>query len=224
MDRFRGTLQGTQRPAEPVPIGERSLRPGGTGVNEYVVILLDASNSMAEQDYQPTRLEAAKSEVVEFVDVRRATALGDRVAVVSFNKAARVVCPFGADVEASLQAVHLGDDTSISAALETGMRLLWTARRDSPTARLRMVLLSDGGHRYGPDPRGLLEEIRNSRVVVDTMLIGTPHPKGREYFDDDLLIEIAEATGGTFTRVLNNAQLHEGLRRLALPPDARGSD
>lgn len=86
-----------------------------------LVIAIDVSNSMLAEDIKPSRLEAAKSELMRLIDMLA----GDKVGIVAFAGSAALISPLTTDVSSlkmfiesiSTQSVET-QGTNISAAIE----------------------------------------------------------------------------------------------------------
>jgi Ca-activated chloride channel homolog len=176
-----------------------------------VIVAVDISGSMAAEDVDPSRLEAASRAAVEFVD-----GLPPRfnVGVVAFAGTASVVVAPNADrstVVAALQ--HLDERTigrqgtaigdAIAAALETIQTVDTQAETDPPPARI--VILSDGANTAGQDPQLAAAQAGESGVPVDSIAFGTPDGvinRGGRFtrvpVDGATLQGVADLTGGAY--------------------------
>jgi Ca-activated chloride channel family protein len=114
-----------------------------------LVVALDVSGSMSQSlgRNQPTRLEAAKAVVRDFVT----TLDGDRVGLVIFQARSLVLAPLTVDRVAVRRTVEgtesglLPDGTAIGLAAAEGLNLL----RTSPARSRVLVLLTDGENNAG---------------------------------------------------------------------------
>ncbi|MDR2567650.1 MAG: VWA domain-containing protein, partial [Bifidobacteriaceae bacterium] len=158
------------------PTGQRTLE---------VILVLDSSGSMADNDPDRLRVEASKA----LID-----ALGenDEVGVVAFANTARWLALLStnkAAAKASLAGVGQAGGTNLTA----GMRLAITALRphsldEAFTIDRAIVLLTDGEGDYD---RALTREAQEADVAVYTVGLG-------QATDEALLDEIATQTGGRF--------------------------
>jgi len=178
-----------------------------------IVIALDVSNSMVEADMVPTRIEAAKRVIKNFIKRNSS----DRIGLVIFGKEAFTQCPLTLDtraVEGLLDNVRIGlvdgKGTAIGNALGTAIN-----RLRKSTAKLKViVLVNDGDDNASKlDPRKAAKFAQTFGVKVFTILIGRDSlaaeaPPGQDRFGNwirpqprypvnpKLLEEIAETTGG----------------------------
>ncbi len=109
-----------------------------------IVFVLDVSNSMLAEDTSPNRLERAKIEMVDMLEV----SLGDRVGLLTFAGKSALVCPLTADYGAFRLALESVDTQS---ALRGGTNIGDALRHaaDSFTDDVKdhkaIILFSDGG-------------------------------------------------------------------------------
>jgi len=178
-----------------------------------IVVALDVSNSMAETDLPPSRIDAAKRVIDDFIK-RRAS---DRIGLVIFGKEAFTQCPLTLDHRALtnlLSQVDLrlidGQGTAIGNALGTAINRL---RRSTAKSRV-IVLVTDGDDNASQvDPRKAAKFAQSFGIKVFTILIGRDVLAGEEVPGTDrfgnivmrrarypvnprLLEEIADQTGG----------------------------
>ena len=176
-----------------------------------IMIALDISGSMLAEDFKPNRLEAAKDNAIEFINMRR----GDRIGVSIFAGQSFTLCPLTTDhnlLKDLLSAVHTGmvdDGTAIGDGLATAINRL----RDSEAISKVIILLTDGINNAGViDPLTAAEIASIQNIRVYTIGVGSdgpvPYPFqspfGVQYrnveipVDEKLLQEMAEMTGGRY--------------------------
>ena len=122
------------------------------------VLLIDRSASMNATDVEPTRLQEAKKQAVEFVESLRSKAFmsfndqGEQVMVMAFDEKARVMCNFTADkkqIIAAIESIAPGDgDSSLSQAVTVARAFAQSPGEDannrSSENPAKLVLFSDG--------------------------------------------------------------------------------
>lgn len=108
-----------------------------------IVIAIDTSKSMLATDIKPDRLDRAKMEVSELLDVLQ----GDRVALVAFAGKSHTVCPLTLDygaVAMFLKVVRVGivplGGTDIGGAIDQAVRIFQGEERKYRA----LIILSDG--------------------------------------------------------------------------------
>jgi Ca-activated chloride channel family protein len=177
-----------------------------------IVVALDVSQSMLEEDLLPNRITAAKRVIDSFISKRKS----DRIGLVIFGSEAFTQCPLTLDttaVRVLLSDVRIGlidgSRTAIGNAIGTALN-----RLRKSTARSRViVLVTDGEDNASKlDPRQAARYAQTFGVRIFTILIGRdvdePQiPPGMDRMgliaaqaahpvNPKLLEEIANATGG----------------------------
>jgi len=195
-----------------------------------IVVAMDLSLSMQAADITPTRFEASKDVVLDFIG-RRPT---DRVGAVVFGKDAYTLLPLTTDKvalgtvidELELGAID-GRGTAIGNALGTALNRL----RDSDAESRVVILLTDGESNAGnvsPEQAATFAETMD--VQVFTVLMGRKDEArvqrgvdlfGRPLWDyrsfpvnPDLLRRMASSTGGEFFEVSDRAGLERTFHRI----------
>lgn len=195
-----------------------------------IVMSLDLSGSMRAADLQPTRLEAAKEVVGNFIQRRRS----DRMGLVVFGREAFTVVPPTLDytvLQRMVSALSLelidGSGTAIGDGLGTALNRL----RHSDARSKVVLLLTDGANNAGHvDPREAAQLATALRVKVYTILVGTAeeapvqqgvdlagrpvYAQARFPVDPQLLQDIATTTGGQFFRAVDRAALEQSFHTI----------
>ncbi len=195
-----------------------------------IVVALDASGSMAAEDFKPkNRFFVAKAATRTFVEGRPQ----DRLGLIAFAGRSRTVVPLTTDRAMLLQRLSemklgdQGDGTAIGMALGNSLARLGASKAKSKV----VVLVTDGGNNAGEiDPDTAANVAKGLGIRVYTIGVGTaggpveiPVPvrdpdTGRVVerrvmaqvdVDEKLLGRIAEATGGRFFRATDPAGLAE---------------
>ena len=192
-----------------------------------IVLVLDISGSMWARDYQKglqpeSRINAAKDVVREFIRARP----NDRIGMVVFGTRAYVASPLTLDhdwLERNLDRVRVGlveGNTAIGAGIGTAVNRL----RDTKAKSKVIVLLTDGGENVrNPPALEAAKAAREFNVRIYAVGAGSDY-KGpiqvvdddgnfrgmiRADLDEDLLKQIAAATGGQYFRAADNASLRK---------------
>jgi Ca-activated chloride channel family protein len=186
-----------------------------------IVMLLDVSGSMQSVDFEPNRLEVARETIDAFIAERTS----DRISLVIFAGEAYTRVPLTLDhnvVRESLADVRTEsvsqDGTAIGMAISVGLNRL----KKSDAASKVMILVTDGDNNAGAiDPvtasnlaRDLGIRIYTIGIGSDTLILPVKTPLGqtmyRQFeggFDEALLQQIAETTGGQYYRAMDSAAL-----------------
>lgn len=195
-----------------------------------VILAFDVSNSMRAKDLEPSRIEAAKTAALTFVERQPRTI---RIGVVAFGgSAVTVLRPTGAkeEVVAAIKRLSVGGGTSLGQGLFTSLSAIAgkpltidESALDSDTGTVKIgyfgssaiVLLSDGENTSSPDPLKLAEVASTAGVPIHAIGVGTPQGTVVQIdgfnvataLDKDLLTEIADVTDGTYHQANDTAAL-----------------
>jgi Ca-activated chloride channel family protein len=181
-----------------------------------IIIALDCSRSMLAGDIAPNRLDRAKREIYDLLNMLQ----GDRVGLVAFSGTAFLQCPLTIDYS----AFHLFLDvltpeylplpgTDLFLALQT---CLSAFDPDSPSEKA-VILITDGEHTGSEDPLKAAEQAQKAGIKLFCIGVGSgdgvPIPAedggfkkdaaGRiilSHLDESLLTRMALATGGGYVR------------------------
>ncbi len=212
------------------------------GVDIFVAV--DVSQSMLAEDVSPNRLERAKRELEDLLDILQ----GDRVGLIAFAGEAWVQCPLTLDYGAFAMFLdYLSPDlipvpgTAIAEAID-----LATSRFiDDASASRALILVTDGEDHAG---RVLEAAKRAKEAGVQIYAIGIgaeegapiPSPDGSGFIkddhgevvmtrlDEDTLERIAVETGGAYVRsTTGNLDLekiyNEGIRASLAPTELKST-
>jgi Ca-activated chloride channel family protein len=199
-----------------------------------IVIALDASGSMAAEDFRPrNRFEVARELIAQFIRGR----VDDRIGLVTFGSRAATRVPITYDrriTEGILDKAELGEHgngTAIGHALATAVNRL----RTSTTRSRVIILVTDGVNNSGSiEPRVAAQLAAQSGIKVYTIGVGSegpvPLPVQRQNpftgqietiythirgeLDEPTLTAIAEMTGGEFYRATDPRALARVLQRI----------
>lgn len=187
-----------------------------------IVMAMDVSTSMLARDFKPDRISAAKDIAIEFI-AQRPT---DRMAITVFAGESYTQCPLTTDrstlinLMKEVQTDLIEDGTAIGNGLATSVARL----KDSDAKSKVVILLTDGVNNCGEiSPQTAAELAKTCGVRVYTIGVGArgtaPYPVitpwGIELqnipveIDEDLLRQIADATGGWYFRATDNTKLAE---------------
>jgi Ca-activated chloride channel family protein len=199
-----------------------------------IVVALDASGSMAAEDFKPrNRFAVAKELIGDFIARRQ----DDRVGIVTFGgrAATRVPITFDREVAASiLDKAEVGDNgngTAIGHAIATSVNRLRTSRSRSRV----IILVTDGVNNAGSiEPMTAAQLATRSGIRIYTIGVGSRGrvlmPRYRQnsltgdiekYYevvtgdlDEQTLQAIAKMTGGSYFRATDAATMGDVLARI----------
>ena len=175
-----------------------------------IMLVMDISVSMLEQDLTPNRLEAAKLVASEFVSNRSS----DNIGLTLFAGEAFTQCPLTSDHAALLQLLgaascNLQARGIISAGTAVGMGVASAVGHlETSEAKSKVIiLLTDGENNTGEiSPLTAADAARSRGIRIYTISVGTD---GAENAEGNTLPRIAEVTGGSFYRAIDSDQLRE---------------
>jgi Ca-activated chloride channel family protein len=161
-----------------------------------IAVALDLSESMDSSDLYPTRLDAAKEVIEDFIKRRP----HDRIALVAFGAHASTVAPLTMDHKVLISLVRRmrlgvmdGKRTAIGAGIGVSLNRLEESEAESRV----IVLLTDGVHNAdGIDPDSVAQRAADRGVQIYTVLVGKHAGRGGQSIDPAQLERLASATGG----------------------------
>lgn len=190
-------------------VGSRLRKVKTEGVE--IMLVVDVSNSMLAEDYEPSRLERTKMAINKLVD----ELTDDRIGMVVFAGDAFVLLPMTGDyVSAKNFVMHLEpgmvstQGTSVAKALRAAGRSF-----SSQDGRSRAVIVISDGEDHDSDALEVARELADKGTVVHTVGVGSPegapitiggqmlHYKGElvvSHLNEELLRQLAHTTGGSY--------------------------
>ncbi len=201
-----------------------------SGIN--IVIALDISTSMKDQDLAPNRLEVAKAKAEQFIAKRS----NDRIGLVLFGNEAFLQCPLTLDhqaLTAFVQDINFVSDISSQTAIGNAITMAVIALKrgqhqsgriaptNTPPANSTsqvIVLITDGRNTSGElDPHTAAQLAASYGIKIYTIGIGQPAaaqpPTAQSHFysqsllNETTLRDVADLTGGQYFNVQNNRAL-----------------
>jgi Ca-activated chloride channel homolog len=195
--------------------GEASTTLEGEGID--IVLAYDVSSSMTQPFAgAETRLQAAERVLTDFISARQ----NDRVGLVAFQGSSITLSPLTTDYEALAGSareagrLQLNDGTAIGTALGASANVL---RGSGATSRI-VILLTDGENNEGdlqPLAAARIAERLGVRVyTVGILATDSQGIRSNINVDEESLRQIAEVTGGTYSRAENAETLAEVYQRI----------
>jgi len=212
-------------------------RPQATAIREQaevegidIVMTLDMSNSMEAADIKPSRLEAAKAVIDEFVKRR----VNDRIGIVVFGREALTLCPLTLDysvVRNLVRSLQLGNVDGRGTAIGNALGTATNRLRKSTAETKVIVLLTDGANNQGNvSPQQAAEFAKTLGIKIYTILAGkqeeTPVEVDTDFFghsifgkahypvNPELLKKISEQTGGRFYTAQDRKSLEDSFHSI----------
>jgi Ca-activated chloride channel family protein len=209
-------------------------------VEGSVILTFDVSGSMAADDMEPTRMEAAKTAAQDFI---KSQPLSVQIGVVAFSDSGFSVQAPTNDQSAILAAVNrLAPErgTSLANGIQVALNTIAAANavpaprfysnatpQPTPTptpvpqgtySSAVIVLFTDGENNENPNPLEAAQAAAERGVRIYTVGLGSPagttlHVNGftvHTQLNEDLLKQISQISGGTYY----NAESQEDLARI----------
>ena len=181
-----------------------------------MMLVVDVSNSMLAEDFQPNRLERTKYAIDKLFDglkqdrVGLVVFAGDAVVQLPITSDYRMARAFARRIDPSLVSVQ---GTAIGKALE---QALLAFSGDTEQRHGRVIILITDGENHDDDAIAVAERAAQMGVKIFTIGIGTPEGApiqiGGEFIKDEagemvvsklneeMLARIADITGGAYVR------------------------
>lgn len=207
-------------------------------VEGIVILAFDVSGSMAAEDFEPNRLEAAKAVAIDFVSRQPSTV---EIGVVAFSESGLSVQIPSADQAAVIEAIQRlkpERGTSLANGIVASLNTIANLTGQTPITGFEgaqvpaplnatpevsadqssvIVLLTDGENNMDPDPLAAAEFAAERGVRIHTIAIGSTEGiqltvNGFTVFtqvDEAALRQIAEITEGTYFNAQDAEDLHE---------------
>jgi len=187
-----------------------------------IAMILDVSGSMQSVHFEPNRLEVARKTIDDFISQRT----GDRVSLIIFAGEAYTRIPLTLDhnvvreslAQVTSESVNL-DGTAIGMAVSVGINRL----KKSDAASKIIILVTDGDNNAGDiDPVTASKLAQELGIRIYTIGVGSDtlimpvqsfgRTQYRRYdggFDEALLMQIAEITGGRYFKAADSKALSQ---------------
>lgn len=169
-----------------------------------IMMAMDISGTMLEEDLKPTRLEAAKEVAKEFILARP----NDQIGLVLFAGESFTQCPMTTDHAVLLDLFESVEFGMIKNGTAIGLGLANAVNRmkDSSSKSKVVILLTDGSNNRGDiDPETAAEIAQTYGIRVYAIGVGSYG----DDFDEETLKKIAEMTGGEYFRATDNNSLRD---------------
>ena len=193
-----------------VPIGQKK-----EGMN--VILVIDDSGSMQATDYQPSRIEAAKSDAEMVVGNLNPE---DSAGVIIFQSGATTAAYLSQNKAWVQGKIANISPSSGSTAIGDGLALAVDMAQSDPAKKSVIILLSDGVNNAGMiTPEEATALANSAGIPIDTIALGTATPTILDYdwtgaadyaeLNETALKDIADQTGGTYYKSIDTQTLKE---------------
>ena len=185
---------------------EPTQQAAATYIERDIVLVVDRSGSMRGQKF---------ADLVSAIDVFTATldetAVEERVGLASYNDRATADIDLTTDlsvVSSGMAALPVGGFTSISRGMSAGKTIMERSRGAEFVERT-FIVMTDGRHNRGPEPRVVARQLANQGVQIHTITFGADADQPR-------MQEVAEIGSGEHFHALTGEQLRDIYREIAL--------
>lgn len=177
-----------------------------TFINRDVVLVVDRSGSMAGR-----LLAELQAALLLFTRTLAETPADEHVGMASYEELATIdatLTPNLAEIDAATGRLQAAGFTSISRGMQAGQQIFQSGRSARFVERT-MIVMTDGLHNRGPEPRTVASSLASQDVVIHTITFGPAA-------DIPRMREVATIGGGRHFHAVNGAQLAQIYREIAL--------
>ncbi len=189
-----------------VPFFEPEAKATATFLNRDVMLVVDRSGSMLGQKF--IDLQAA---IAVFIATLQTTTADEFVGLASYSDNATIDLSLTAnlpDVVTAVSRLPVFGFTSISRGMDAGFQNFGSGRSRRFVERT-MIVMTDGIHNAGPEPRNSARRIAADGIVIHTITFGTDADRRR-------MREIADIGGGRSLHADDGEELRRVFRDVAL--------
>lgn len=173
-----------------------------------IVVAIDTSDSMLAEDAEPSRVEAAKREVMGLITRLQ----GDRIGLVTFSSQAFLYCPLTTDYDAAtmfLESIDAGVTSGAGTALREAIAASMRAFEAGEGQEKVVVLVSDGED-WGEGGTAAAQTARAEGIKIHAIGVGTEDGAPIPELDDEGKVAGTRREGGkVIVTRLNEPQLKE---------------
>ncbi|NND98376.1 MAG: VWA domain-containing protein [Pirellulaceae bacterium] len=185
---------------------EPTADASATYIERDVVLVVDRSGSMSGQ-----KIADLISAIDIFVQTLDETPVDERVGLASYNDTATEDVQLTEDLElitTTMADLPVGGFTSISRGMEAGRKIM-NKSRDADFVERTLIVMTDGRHNRGPEPRDEAIKLAADGVQIHTITFGADA-------DVDRMAEVALIGGGNHFHALSGDELRDIYREIAL--------
>ena len=203
--------------ARPQRISDKKIKKDGIDI----VVALDLSKSMLQEDFNPNRLEKSKELLSKFISQR----VNDRMGLVIFGGDAYTKIPLTFDnsmLREVVEKIKVDDITSNNrTAIGMGVGVAINRLKESESKSKVIILMTDGENNYGElSPIDATKLAKELGIKIYTIGIGAYERNVPAFFgvmrkvkntelDENLLTKMAEETNGKYFRASDEKSFEE---------------
>ena len=203
--------------ARPQKISDKKIKKDGIDI----IVALDLSKSMLQEDFNPNRLEKSKELLSKFISQR----VNDRIGLVIFGGDAYTKIPLTFDnsmLREVVEKIKVDDITSNNrTAIGMGVGVAINRLKESESKSKVIILMTDGENNYGElSPIDATRLAKELGIKIYTIGIGAYERNIPSFFgvmrkvkntelDENLLTKMAEETNGKYFRANDEKSFEE---------------
>ena len=203
--------------ARPQRISDKKIKKDGIDI----VVALDLSKSILQEDFNPNRLEKSKELLSKFISQR----VNDRIGLVIFGGDAYTKIPLTFDnsmLREVVEKIKVDDITSNNrTAIGMGVGVAINRLKESESKSKVIILMTDGENNYGElSPIDATKLAKELGIKIYTIGIGAYERNVPSFFgvmrkikntelDENLLTKMAEETNGKYFRASDEKSFEE---------------
>lgn len=203
--------------ARPQKISDKKIKKDGIDI----VVVLDLSKSMLQEDFNPNRFEKSKELLSKFISQR----VNDRMGLVIFGGDAYTKIPLTFDnsmLREVVEKIKVDDITSNNrTAIGMGVGVAINRLKESESKSKVIILMTDGENNYGElSPIDATKLAKELGIKIYTIGIGAYERNVPSFFgvmrkvknnelDENLLTKMAEETNGKYFRASDEKSFEE---------------
>lgn len=201
----------------PQRISDKKIKKDGIDI----VVALDLSKSMLQEDFNPNRLEKSKELLSKFISQR----VNDRIGLVIFGSDAYTKIPLTFDnsmLREVVEKIKVDDITSNNrTAIGMGVGVAINRLKESESKSKVIILMTDGENNYGElSPIDATKLAKELGIKIYTIGIGAYERNVPSFFgvmrkvkntelDENLLTKMAEETNGKYFKASDEKSFEE---------------
>ena len=185
---------------------EPTANATATYIERDVVLVVDRSGSMQGQKFNDL-----VSAIDIFVATLNATPVEERVGLASYSDRATQDVQLTtnlAQISSTMANLPVGGFTSISRGMQAGEAIM-NHGRSADFVERTMIVMTDGRHNRGPEPRIVAQSLAANNVQIHTITFGSDADQPR-------MQEVAQIGSGQHFHALTGDQLRDIYREIAL--------
>ncbi len=177
-----------------------------TYIERDIVLVVDRSGSMAGQKF-----DDLVNAIGTFTATLDETPIDEKVGLASYSEFATEEVPLTDNltlISNAMAALPVDGFTSISRGMKSGKKIIDKSRGEEYVERT-LIVMTDGLHNRGPEPRDVAEDLAADGVTIHTITFGADADRKR-------MEEIAVIGGGRYFHADNGLALGQVYREIAL--------